>query len=772
MTKFRLVGYAGLAACCASCALAGAVLTQLAVQAAVQPSLRAALHHRFGGFEPGGVEEPRGSVPILARLRLSEDAVRLDAVVGIRARVTSIEAGSGWQPVRGGASITVAGTVLERDRHRWHAGAELEAPVAFRRPARYLNHGVPDAEAARALRGIAVMGSIKSGLLVEVRDPGGWIARASARARQRIRDAVERGFAGLDLSAAAVVTAVLIGDESGLTDDLRARWQAAGTFHVLAISGGNIAVVVALVVALAQATGRGPRAAAVLALGAVAMFAGVVTPGSSVRRASLMAAVHLGARVLDHRAASWQALAVAVAAMIATHPLDVGDPGLLLTCGATVALIECARWAGLVRERRPLRWLLTALAATACVEAVVFPVQVWWFSRLSFAGLVLNLVAVPLMAVVQVTGLLAVVLDVAGLPAWPAAWVASSAVSLLDRCMRLVDWVPWLVRFTPRPPAGLVCAYYAALTLWWWGRGRFRLASGAVLAMSGLAIAAGMPALTPPRASPELRLTMLDVGQGESLLLEHAGWRALVDTGGRPFGDGADIGGRVVVPALLARGVAALDALVVTHPDPDHAGGAAAVIDALSVRELWLGIDVPGHEPSRDLRARAIAEGAPVRGRRVGDQLRQGRVRVRILHPMEPDWERRRVRNDDSVVMEVVHGDVAVLLLGDIGAEVEREIAPRFTPARVRVLKVGHHGSRTSTSQALLNAWRPDVALVSCGRGNTFGHPAPAVLARLQASGAAVLRTDTDGQITMRSDGRQVWVETFRGRRLWVRPRA
>jgi len=141
-----------------------------------------------------------------------------------------------------------------------------------------------------------------------------------------------------------------------------------------------------------------------------------------------------------------------------------------------------------------------------------------------------------------------------------------------------------------------------------------------------------------------------------------------------------------------------------------------------------------------------------------------------VLHPPAPDWERRRVRNDDSVVLEIVHGDVALLLLGDVGEDVERRILPFLTPARIRILKVAHHGSRTSTSADLVERWRPDVALVSCGRGNSFGHPAPAVLDRLRAVGADIVRTDEDGQITLDTDGREVRVTTFTGRRFVRRP--
>jgi competence protein ComEC len=144
-------------------------------------------------------------------------------------------------------------------------------------------------------------------------------------------------------------------------------------------------------------------------------------------------------------------------------------------------------------------------------------------------------------------------------------------------------------------------------------------------------------------------------------------------------------------------------------------------------------------------------------------RLHIGAARVIVLHPPPADWERQRVRNDDSVVLEVLYGDVALLLTGDIGSDVERQIIPKLVPARIRILKVAHHGSRTSTAQALLDAWRPQIALISCGRGNPFGHPAPEVVARLDEIGARVYRTDRDGEITVETDGEQVVVRTFAG---------
>jgi competence protein ComEC len=258
---------------------------------------------------------------------------------------------------------------------------------------------------------------------------------------------------------------------------------------------------------------------------------------------------------------------------------------------------------------------------------------------------------------------------------------------------------------------------------------------------------------------------MLDVGQGEALLLEAPGSAPLlIDAGGAPFGSGGDeIGARVVTPALWARGVRRLGALLVTHGDPDHIGGAEAVARDFSPPRLWLGIPVPDHQATRQLMEHAQSAHATTEWLRRGTERRWGRVRLRILNPPPAEWERRTVRNDDSVVLEVRWDDVSILLTGDISSDVEQALLPQLEPARVRVLKVAHHGSRTSSSSALLEAWRPQVAIISCGRGNRFGHPTRDVLDRLSAVGARVYRTDLDGEVTLDSDGREVRVRTYMG---------
>jgi competence protein ComEC len=259
---------------------------------------------------------------------------------------------------------------------------------------------------------------------------------------------------------------------------------------------------------------------------------------------------------------------------------------------------------------------------------------------------------------------------------------------------------------------------------------------------------------------------MFDVGQGDALLVQAPNGAArLIDTGGAGFdGTAFDIGGRVLAPALWARGILRLDALAITHADPDHLGGALAVVRDFAPDELWEGIAMPSHGPSQALARAALASRAAIVRQQAGRVHRVDGLEIRVLHPPPPDWERARVRNDDSIVLEVRYGDVAMLLTGDISTDVERVVAPLLSPAPIRILKVAHHGSRTSTSQTLVDAWKPQIALISCGRGNRFGHPAPDVVQRLEAAGVRIYRTDRDGQISLDSDGRTISVRTYHSR--------
>jgi competence protein ComEC len=720
-------------------------------------------------LHPSIAPEP---TPEGVRLRLLEDAAPQDGFTALQASIVAVRRDGAWQPASAGAAISVGGLVAATEAREWRAGRIIETFAALRRPGRYLDEGVPDFERDLALAGTAFFGSIKSGWLIEVRERGNAVQEGAARVRAHVREAMQRWVARHDPVAAAIVTAVLIGDRTGLPDDIRVRLQAAGTYHVIAISGGNIAILAGIVYGLLLVCGIRGRAAALVTLLLLVIYAQVVTAGPSVWRATLMAILYLGARLIDHRSPPWHALAVAAAVVTCARPLDVRDAGFVLTFGATAALLEGARRVAPARgpgsqglSATVAGWLTASLAASLAAEVALLPINAWMFSRVTAAGLVLNLAALPLMALVQVAGIVVSCLADAGAVAGLAGWFAYVGAAALVGSARLIEIAPWLTARVPPPPLMIVAAYYAGLAAALWTRGTRRRCGVGALVVATLAILTGQPAgwISAAAATGRLRVTIFDVGQGDSTLLELPdASRVLVDAGGAPFGSGSfDVGSRVLAPALWARGVRTLDSLIITHGDPDHIGGAPSVIDDFAPAELWEGVPVFPHRPLQNVLVRARAAGIRPALRQAGDRWSAGTATVRVLHPPAPDWERQRVRNDDSIVLEIVYGDVAILLPGDVGAEVERSILAQLTPARHRILKVAHHGSRTSTSQALLDHWRPEVAIISCGRDNSFGHPAPEVLRRLESIGARVYRTDRDGQITIDTDGETVKVDTY-----------
>jgi len=752
---------------------AGAALAADAREQALHSSIRRLLDREFGGFLIESLGPEGRHDPLPSRLVLIEDASPRDGFVSLRAGLTAISLHGAWQPAGGGITLSVNGATAQGFVEEWRAGRTIEAPMTFRRPARYLDEGVPDFERDLALDGVTLLGSVKSGLLVQVVARGGVVSEWAADVRAHIRRAVSRWIEPHDSVSAAIASAVLIGDRTGLPTETREALQAAGTYHVIAISGGNIAILATTATLVLTLFGIRGRRASVVAILVLAMYAVVVTAGPSVWRATLMAMLYFVARAIDHRTGAWHTASVAAALMVVVRPLDVRDPGFILTFGATAALLEGARvGAALMPRSRVLSWLGASVSASLAVEVALLPVSAHLFSRVTGAGLVLNLCAVPLMGVVQMAALLMALAATMPLTSIAAAsgWVAHLAAQALVGSSQLVTIAPWLTARVPTPGVLLVSLYYAALLAMLASTGRWvRTAAGIAMVMATVVVIGVVGPVRAPWVGPAqriLRLNVFDVGQGEAMLLETpTGERILVDTGGAPFGGGGfDIGARVLAPALWARGLRSIDTLLVTHGDPDHLGGALDVLADFVPRRLWVGVPVATHRPSNELLETAARLRIPVDARRSGDRLVLGDVRLRVLHPPEPDWERQRVRNDDSVVLEVVYRDVALLLTGDISTEVERAILPRLTPSRTRILKVAHHGSRTSSSMDLLTGWRPQIAIISAGRGNTFGHPAPEVLRRLDAIGATVLRTDRDGQITMETDGSQVSVRTFLGR--------
>jgi competence protein ComEC len=621
--------------------------------------------------------------------------------------------------------------------------ATLRAPRGFRDP------GVADTRAIARRQGWHATGYCKSSRLVEMRGRArGLLALAGSVRGELRRRLVAFVPAGPE---AAVVRAMVLGDRTGLDAETQESFRIAGTYHVLALSGAQIALVAALLQWLLGFVWVPPAWRALLLAMVLAAYAVLVGADVPIVRAALMAVVVLVGRTLDLDSDAANLLGLAALILLVARPGDWADVGFQLSFAATLGLVLLTPPVVALFPSWPMR-LELALSTSVAAQLALLPLLALHFHRLAPSALLLNLLAVPLSTGVLLAGtavLLASVVSasVAGL----CGWIAFAAARALLVSGTIVDGLPFLDARLPTPPLACALLHVAAVGALAGGRARLACA-GLALAWGGFAVAC----LVGPRGDGSLSLTVLDVGQGDALVVRSPHGRVLLVDAGGSFDGRLDIGERVLGPFLWGQGIRRIDVLVLTHAHPDHVGGVPFLLKAFSVGEVW-----EGPRPADD-RAYVALDGALRRalpGRRVlarGASFHWDGVTIDVLGP-RPRGRPSVVRNDDSLVLRLGFGGRSLLLTGDVEAPGEALLET----GRVEILKVAHHGSRTSSTGAFLARARPRVAVVSAGQRNPFGHPHPDVVRRLVGVGAALFRTDRDGAVTVATDGHHLRVETF-----------
>jgi competence protein ComEC len=387
----------------------------------------------------------------------------------------------------------------------------------------------------------------------------------------------------------------------------------------------------------------------------------------------------------------------------------------------------------------------------------VTPVMLGHFNQLSIIGVAANLLVVPLAGPATMLGMLALLLQ---LVSEAAASLVFNMLWLLLMALRLVVWaaaaVPGAMVHLPAPSAAAVAAWCGALILvpFMATRVYARIVVATLLTVTtALSV---WPWVRPGEG--RLRITFLDVGQGDATLVElPEGPRLLVDAGpggARRF----DVGERVLSPFLWNRPVARLDVVALSHADSDHSGGLSAVFRNFHVGEFWESgrWNVRG----RDVLPAVLQSGAPRRVLSAGQRIWIGNALITVLNP---DGLPNVSANDDSLVLRLDWRGVSTLITGDLGWLGEARMLERGEPVRVLVLRVAHHGSRFSSSAPFLDAAQPSFAVISVGARNPFRHPTNEALARLEAAGARIYRTDRDGAIVMETDGTRLWITRWAG---------
>lgn len=572
----------------------------------------------------------------------------------------------------------------------------------------------------------------------------------------RFRQRVEARLTELFPRRHALVHALVLARKDGLDPEVREGFALTGLAHLLAISGFHVGVVAAMLVGLGRGVvGLGSRSAAVAAAAGVWVYVlSIGAPDAAVRAAALLtlgAVARLRARPLH----SMGALAAAFLIMAVADPTAPGRVGLQLSfAGAAGLVLLCGPLARQL-ERPPLNRLPAgvrqAMAAGASATLFTLPLVAWHFERVSLVGIPATLLAGPLVAAAIPGIFAALVLSLVASPA--ARFLAGGVEWILDAVVGVVNLMA-RVPFASLPVArgAVVVAALGFVMTPRLMRSRHRISRAARrgVGLGGAAAAVlAWPALVSLVGTGTLEAVFLDVGQGDAIALKSPRGRwVLVDTG--PRTEGNDAGARVVAPFFRSRGVRRLAALVLTHPDLDHIGGAPAVLDAVDVETVFDPGSAVGKPAYLDVLRGAEAEGAPWLPLARGRVLELDGVELRALHPPPPGTDGSGLDpNNRSVVLLVRYGSFSLLLTGDVEREGEALLVTSGELRPVNVLKVAHHGSSTSSTPAFLDATLPEVAVVQVGARNRYGHPDADVISRLEAGGATVYRTDRGGRVTV-----------------------
>ena len=568
----------------------------------------------------------------------------------------------------------------------------------------------------------------------------------------RVRAAIASSLApGVGGERRSVIAAVVLGEDEGLSPGLRDSFRASGLYHLLAVSGQNVAYIVGGLLALAWLLGIARWLGELGALVSVTGYLMAVGWQPSVVRAGVAGGLASLAWLAGRPKDRWYFLLVGAAVLLAWNPYSLLEPGFQLSFGAVAAIFVLvprieARLAGYPVPEQ----LATVLAVSLACGGVTAPILMLHFRAAPLFTVASNAVAGPVVAPLLGLALLATALGpVLPEAAWALSWINGWLAAYLAGCARFFGGLPHAQLTSWRSLAALAGLALLAVVLAKLPPPRGRRAAGLAAMLAIVLVGWRLrPAHYPP--PPEgLRIVMLDVGQGDGILLQTPSGSVLVDEGPPAAG---------VAAQLHRLGVRRLAAMVVTHPHRDHVGGAAQVVDSMPVGFVLDPLEPTDSPEEGALEREAHARGVPIVPARVGNSYTLGALHIRVLWPDGPGLPNEDP-HEHGVVLLASYGRFDALLTGDS----ESPVTLPLRPPQVELLKVAHHGSSDEGLGDLLRLVRPKVALISVGAGNDYGHPAPSTISTLDAfPGLAVYRTDEDGRITVESDGTSFSVRTGR----------
>lgn len=621
--------------------------------------------------------------------------------------------------------------------------------------------------------------------------------------RERAREALKQFCTEKD---AGLLSAVLLGDKTQMDEEINDLYQKNGIAHLLAVSGLHVSLIGMGLYRLLRRLGLGFGWAGVWSGGLLFLYGTMTGFGPSVFRACLMLACSFAASYLGRTYDLLSAMSLAAICLSLENPFVIFTGAFQLSFGAVFAI----GWAGkeLSDGLECKKEWENALSVSLAIQLVTGPIVLYHFFEYPLYGIFLNFLVIPLMTYVVGAGIAGLLMGMAGISLLAAAAGAGTlsgaaaavghllelgAEGSMGTCHYIFAWYEMLCRLTKRlpgsslilgrPESWKLAAYYgilAVLLLFLGSRGRKRAETGERTKagemmekdreaaakdrfMDRIKIWGCLSSLIVfllYRSVSGLRIDFIDVGQGDGILLETKKQVVLVDGGSTQL---KKLGEQRLEPLLKSRGIRKIDMAFVSHGDQDHISGLMWLLEedtGIEIGRLFLPLPGKGEEIYEKLESAAARKGVKTDYICTGDLIQSGKLSLSCLHPYSDTLSSDR--NGHSEVLLAEYGDFSMLLMGDLGTEGEAEIAEVWDEKKqVQILKAGHHGSSTSSSELFLDTVRPQIAVLSYGKDNSYGHPHPEVIERLEERGIASWATEEQGMITVRTDGKELEIQGF-----------